>query len=43
MVRVEAVGLKTFEVETNNAHANALYRAIGFDPLRTFEYFRVGV
>ncbi len=31
------------EVETNNAPANALYRAIGFDPLRTFEYFRVEV
>ena len=29
------------EVETNNAPANALYRAVGFDPIRTFEYFRM--
>jgi GNAT superfamily N-acetyltransferase len=31
------------EVETNNAPANALYRAVGFDPVRTFEYYRMNV
>lgn len=31
------------EVETNNAPANALYRAVGFEPIRTFEYYRMRV
>ncbi len=45
LARLRAEGHPTIliEVETNNAHANALYRAVGFDPLPTFEYFRVGV
>lgn len=31
------------EVETNNASANALYRAVGFDPISTFNYYRMGI
>lgn len=45
LARLRAEGHPTvlIEVETNNASANALYRAVGFDPLRTFEYYRVEV
>ena len=42
-LRAEGHPTILIEVETNNAPANALYRAAGFQPLRTFEYYRVGV
>jgi mycothiol synthase len=31
------------EVETTNAPANALYRAVGFEPVRSFAYYRMAV
>jgi len=42
-LRAEGHGTILIEVETNNAPANALYRAVGFEPIRTFAYYRMGV
>lgn len=42
MLRTEQHPAILIEVETNNGPANALYRAVGFDPIRTFAYYRLG-
>lgn len=42
MLRAEGHDPILIEVETTNAPANALYRAVGFDPIRTFGYYRMG-
>jgi ribosomal protein S18 acetylase RimI-like enzyme len=42
-LRAEGRDTILIEVETNNAPANALYRAVGFEPIRTFAYYRMGV
>ena len=42
-LRTEAHPAILIEVETNNGPANALYRAVGFEPIRTFAYYRMGL